>query len=51
MRSHRDDSNFQIHFLDETKNDYFGASASYEHAITAKIEGILVYLTKGLVVQ
>ena len=30
------------------KNDYFGASASYEHAITAKIVGILVNLNINL---
>ena len=27
------------------KNDYFGTSASYEHAMTTKIAGILVNLT------
>ena len=27
------------------KNDYFAASASYEHAMTTKISGILVNLT------
>ena len=30
------------------KNDYFGASASYQHATTAKLGGILVNLTKYL---
>ena len=30
------------------KNDYFGASASYQHAITAKLGRILVNLTKCL---
>ena len=30
------------------KNDYFEAGASYEHAITTKLEGILVNLTTYL---
>ena len=39
---------FKVTFSMRAKNDYFEAGASYEHAITTKLEGILVNLTTYL---